>query len=183
VDELDSRSFWLLSPEAIKADERRIRESFTGIDELDQKLMLLHDSLSHAIFDVWFLPWLIRERALSIWLEASLANRSSRIESVLREKSGSIKSIVDAVSGKDERARNYALKRYGVDIFVDREPFDIVLRTDVFDSSETFVRVVQGLVGLALFGQVLELTPEESRQGATALLRCPEHLLLGLFGS
>lgn len=150
------RDYWVASPEALDADSRRLK-SETAERDFDRYLVERHETTSAAVFDAWFLAWQARRDSIRIWLEADLDNRVARAH---RESELSLpfSTYRDAIRAKDSRSRSYLRSAYGYDLFTDRNPFTIIVRTDRADRSNT-LSVLRALVSHALG---LSVTPSES---------------------
>jgi cytidylate kinase len=132
-----------------------------------------------VIFDVWFLPWLIDEDVFRIWLDAPLDVRVRRVERQLDEPS--IRDDVwQAVSAKDQRARDYGLLHYGIDIYRDRDPFDVVFDTACAASPGMATKLLSRLCGVAFLDEVPTLQRDEAVFAKTCLIRCPGDAMVRL---
>ena len=111
----------------------------SGESEFDAELLRLTTSLENAVFDVWFLPWLVPDRTVATaLLRASLMTRTQRVADMMGI-TGEDAAVV--VSEKDERARQYARKQYGIDIDHDHIIFDVVLDTDGLTTADVVDRL------------------------------------------
>jgi cytidylate kinase len=96
---------------------------------MDAHLRNLVLTKSKQIFDVWFLPWLVPEHSLKVWLECPLEVRARRIHQSLELGGGETKNVYKKALEKDMRAQQFARKTYAIDIFTDRTPFDVIIST------------------------------------------------------
>jgi cytidylate kinase len=124
----DDRLTLATSDASIDAEHARLR-AVAGEAEFDAELLRLARSRRDTIFDTWFLPWLMPPNlAPRVLLRAALGVRISR---VARQRPGAARAEVAGLIGaKDERARQYAARQYGIDITADTSPFDAVVTTD-----------------------------------------------------
>ena len=127
-----------LSEGNLRLEEARMRQT-SGESEFDAELLRLATSLENAVFDVWFLPWFTPNRAVvSVLLRASLMTRAHRVSEMMKI---SREDAAVIVSEKDERARQYARRQYGVDIDHDHIIFDAVLDTDSLTTADVVNRL------------------------------------------
>lgn len=95
---------------------------------VDTEMMQIEQSEKDVIFDSLAMPWLHRSEALCIWLESSLESRVMKaIVSHRSNPKGSADEISSLIHKKDESAGSKLKDRYGIDLFRDRSPFDVIL--------------------------------------------------------
>lgn len=177
----NSRSFWLFSECALDVDRERLTTSGADSDDaLDKQLLLLHETRRNVIFDVWFLPWLSTSNSFCIWLDASAETRAERVRKALGDGAQSLNVVRDSIAAKDDRSQLYGQRRYGIDIYVDRGPFDLIVETELFGSLEVCARVLTGVVASVLFGGNVNLSRSDSVQARMAFKRCPHELAASL---
>jgi cytidylate kinase len=122
-----------ISQANVDLEHARLR-SDAGESSFDAELLDLAASLDNAVFDAWFLPWLVVDHAVATaLLRASPATRAQRIADMMDIPARDAAAIISA---KDDRARQYARKQYGVDIVHDHAVFDMVLDTDDLTTTE-----------------------------------------------
>jgi cytidylate kinase len=138
---IETRKYWLLSAEAAELDRDRLDDSRIDIAS-DKYLQNLVITRSNQIFDVWFLPWLVSENSLKIWLECSLEIRAQRIYKSLGLSTINAEHVYQKILEKDTRAQQFAYKTYGIDIFKDRSPFDVIIST----GSEFSIDLIRSLL-------------------------------------
>jgi cytidylate kinase len=178
---LPERAYWLFSAEAAAADAARLAVDSPG-DDVDQLLLAECRERHRAIFDVWFLPWLAHDNVFRIWLDAPIEVRAQRIHRQLAQEGtpGSPNNVIDAVLSKDLRARNYALLHYGIDIFVDRGPFQVICDTGTEIPTSIMVTILSKLCRATYENDVRPLPPATALVAKKFLTRCPEDLMSSL---
>lgn len=154
--------FWLSTP-GIELSRRIIE---LGIDEL---LREAEDTGDQTVFDCRSLPWLAKSEMLSLWLESSI---ESRVWKALVSHGSSSKvsedQVLEEINLKDERDRENLWNTYGFDLFVDREPMDVVLDISDLISAPTIEAswrsiqvtqdIISAIVGLYLTRDVFYRT-------------------------
>lgn len=178
---LPDRAYWLFSAEATAVDVERTAPGARD-DDVDRLLLAECHERHQAIFDVWFLPWLARDRALKIWLDAPVEVRAQRVQRQLEEEGtpGKHDDVFGAVQLKDLRARDYGLLHYGIDIFLDRGPFDVICDTGCDISPDMMTTVLSSVCRWAFGNDVLPLPPAVAPAAKMCLVRCPDDLMAAL---
>lgn len=137
-----SRLGHALSEPNLRLESERLRSDL-GEQDFDAELLRLATSTDNAVFDVWFLPWLARDHpVLTVLLCASLQVRARRVAHMMDLD---VTQATVIVSEKDERARQYARKQYGINIDQDSGGFSLVLNTDELSTVEVASRL-SGLI-------------------------------------
>ncbi|WP_127500686.1 hypothetical protein [Actinoplanes solisilvae] len=174
-DSADRRRFWLFDEAARRADLERMNPDTP--DSTDLALLELHERSLSTVFDVWFLPWLVEPGSLRVWLESPADVRARRVAGS-DDRLRSAPDVAAAVAGKDDRSRAYGLKHYEVDVFTDREPFEVIIINDGSTSLDVLGRLMTSLASAALFDDAgdLALTGPDRTTAAAALRRCPAEL-------
>lgn len=173
----ESRKYWLFSTEAAELDRLRLSDSRVDL-AMDSHLRDLVLTKSKQIFDVWFLPWLVPENSLKVWLECPLEVRARRIHKSLDLGEIDNSDVYQKTLEKDRRAQQFACKTYGIDIFTDRSPFDVIISTE----NEADVDLTRNALRI-----IAENYFENGRKGlnpcsvlrdefASIILRCPTNL-------
>jgi cytidylate kinase len=145
-----SRLGHALSEPNLHLELERLRSN-SGEQDFDAELLRIATSTDNAVFDVWFLPWLVCDHpVLTVLLRASLQVRVRRVAHMMGFDATQAAGII---SEKDERARRYARKQYGINIDQDNARFSLVLDTDEL----TTVEVASRLSGLIQGGTGAEL--------------------------
>ena len=173
----ESRKYWLFSTEATELDSLRLTDSRIDL-AMDKHLRDLVLTKSRQIFDVWFLPWLIQENSLKVWLECPLEIRARRIHKSLDLGGVETEIVRDKTFEKDTRAQQFAFKTYGIDIFTDRSPFGVLISTaneaDVNLAHKALRRIAENYFDTGRKDRGLNsITSDEF---ATTILRCPPSL-------
>jgi cytidylate kinase len=133
-----SRLSQALSQANVRLEHARLR-SAVGESNFDAELLRLATSLDNAVFDVWFLPWLVVDHAVATaLLRASPSTRAQRVADMMDIPAADAAAII---SEKDDRARQYARKQYDIDIDYDHTVFDVVLDTDDLTSTDVVSRL------------------------------------------
>ena len=133
---------YAISETNLRLEEARLL-SASGESDVEAELLRLAISLDNAVFDVWFLPWLIAGQPVATaLLRASPMTRAHRVANMMGISAADAAAII---SEKDERARQYARRQYGIDIGHDHATFDAVLDTDNLTTAD----VVSQLSALA----------------------------------
>ena len=133
-----------LSEPNLHLESERLRSN-SGEQDFDAELLRIATSTDNAVFDVWFLPWLARDQpVLTVLLRASLQVRARRVAHMM---GFDVIQAVGIISEKDERARQYARKQYGIDIDQDNARFSLVLDTDELTTVEVASRLSELIQG------------------------------------
>jgi cytidylate kinase len=141
ADAEGSRLDQALSASNLNLEEKRLRTD-AGEQGFDAELLRLSTAVTDAVFDVWFLPWLVGDDhpAITALLRAAPQTRAER---VARMTGRSVAQAAGVLSDKDERSRRYALKQYNIDIDRDHSRFNVVLDTDALTIDEVVDRLCQ----------------------------------------
>ena len=95
----------------------------------DTALSRVAMSTPDAVFDVWFIPWIMPSGGPpAIFLEAKFETRLDRICG--RMNHADKEYVAQLLEAKDTHARTVAQQCYGIDIFTDRTPFEEIIATD-----------------------------------------------------
>jgi len=89
----------------------------------------------NVVLDSWTMPWLLKEEAFKVWLEASVDERAKRLA---RRDRISFKEALHALEEKDRETKRIYKKLYGFDLGEDFSPFDLVFDTNKLESDEVF---------------------------------------------
>jgi len=89
----------------------------------------------NVVLDSWTMPWLLKESAFKVWLEASVNERARRL---VRRDRISVAGALRALEEKDEKTKRIYKKLYGFDLGEDFSPFDLILDTNELGSDEVF---------------------------------------------
>ena len=135
-------SFWRISNTAKILDKKRLNNPESDL-AADEKLRQLCISNDNIVFDVWPLPWMECGDSKKIWLESPLDIRANRIFKTLSTDRQNYDEIRQKILQKDERARQFFLKFYNFDIFVDRKPFDLIINTSYFDINKHYTNTIE----------------------------------------
>ena len=131
INKINTRSdknYWLYSEEAINEDFKRLHQSSVVDERTNSLLTELVKKNQNQVFDVWFLPWHDNQsKSLKIWLDCPLNVRVQRIARELKTQKENINVLLNNINEKDVRSQLYGIKEFGVDIFKDRKPFQVIL--------------------------------------------------------
>lgn len=106
----------------------------------DTALSRMAMSTSDAVFDVWFIPWIMPSGGPpAIFLEARFETRLDRVCG--RMKHADKEYVAQLLEAKDAHARTVAEQCYGIDIFTDRTPFEEIVATDCLSIGEVTRRI------------------------------------------
>lgn len=89
----------------------------------------------NVVLDSWTMPWLLKDSAFKVWLEASVDERARRLA---RRDHISFEMALKALKEKDEKTRGIYKELYGFDLGKDFSPFDLILDTSLLESGEVF---------------------------------------------
>jgi cytidylate kinase len=173
----EARKYWLFSAEAAEMDRLRLNDSRVDL-LMDAHLRDLVITKSKQIFDVWFLPWLVAENSLKVWLDCPLGVRARRIQEALGLGPVESDLVYHKTSEKDERAQQFAQRTYGVDIFTDRSPFDVIISTET-ETGVGLIHNVLRIIAENYFGvkKGERRLNSSSREGFDSVIqRCPPDL-------
>lgn len=166
----DSRRFWLFSEQAHEMQFRTPDSG--GLDKVDRLLLQLEAERQGQVFDTWFMPWLCHTRPLRFWLEVPHEERVRRLAGASDLNQSSLRSLDNAVRAKDERARRHGMELYGIDLFTDREPFDVIVGYQESTRPEVVTAIVRAIVGASL-GMTPNFLNCVAPNELEALRRCP----------
>lgn len=106
--------------------------------QVDAEIQRMEGKCRRTVFDCLSLPWLCRQKSLIIWLESSLSSRVIKaIVSHRGENNLTPAEVKEKISLKDWTARTEILKQYGIDIFKDRTPFNLIIDVSGFIAETT----------------------------------------------
>ena len=106
----------------------------------DTALSRVAMSTSDAVFDVWFIPWIMPSGGPpAIFLEAKFETRLDRVCG--RINHADKEYVAQLLEAKDTQARTVAQQCYGIDIFTDRTPFEEIVATDCLSIDEVTRRI------------------------------------------
>lgn len=114
--------------------------------KVDQELCHLEASHNQMVFDCLSLPWLHSRQGLVIWLESSLPSRV--MKAVVSHKGQCalpLPEVKERIKKKDRFARHQILEQYGVDIFKDRTPFNLIVDVSSFIKAPTEAAADRGI--------------------------------------
>ena len=89
----------------------------------------------NVVLDSWTMPWLLKEEAFKVWLEASADERARRLA---RRNRISVKEALRALEEKDGKTKEIYKRLYGFDLGENFSPFDLVFDTNELESGEVF---------------------------------------------
>jgi cytidylate kinase len=144
-----NHKFWRESPTAETFDKVRLARNDIQDMAVDTELIEIAHELDRCVFDAWVMPWLIQEESLCVFLKSRLETRAKRL---FREcPNEEFKKVLRKVDEKDIRSRDFFLKAYGVDIFSDVSPFDVIIECDERDdeASQCIAEISSQLTAIA----------------------------------
>jgi len=89
----------------------------------------------NVVLDSWTMPWLLKENAFKVWLEASPDERARRLA---RRNRIRVEEALRALEEKDGKTKGIYKRLYGFDLGEDFSPFDLVFDTNELESGEVF---------------------------------------------
>lgn len=120
---------------------------------IDNRLLAYEEDGISTVFDCFFLPWLHRSPALSIWLESSLESRLLKAEiSHGGESRFNGDSLRRALIRKDDDAARMLNSLVQANLYSDRQPFDHILDIGPFitaasiEASRLSIDAADGLI-------------------------------------
>lgn len=109
-----------------------------GWNQVDEEIRRVEGESHQTVFDCLSLPWVHRQKSLVIWLESSLSSRVMKaIVSHQGQNNLTPVEVKKKISLKDRMARQEILAHYGVDIFRDRSPFNLIIDVSGFITAPT----------------------------------------------
>jgi cytidylate kinase len=106
--------------------------------DVDDEFRRIESTRDNMVFDCLSLPWLHIRECMTIWLESSLESRTMKaVVSYRGESNLTFAAVKEGIQSKDELARRQMLERYGVNLFEDRSPFDLVVDISAFITAPT----------------------------------------------
>ena len=111
--------------------DAKVRKALTSIEtakELTRQLTELAASKRHVVFDSWGLAWAFDGPLVKIWIESDRLSRSWKC--YVSQGAAPTLSVVECKQLMDEKdlaTRKTFSQEYGIDIFADRDVFDIVV--------------------------------------------------------
>jgi cytidylate kinase len=110
----------------------------TSWTQVDDEFCRLEAQSDTTLFDCLSLPWLHSQNCMVIWLESSLPARLMKaIVSHKGETDLTVHQVEKRIKRKDRLARNKIMEAYGVHIFRDRSPFDLIIDNSSFITAPT----------------------------------------------
>lgn len=107
----------------------------------------------HVVADSWALPWLhlgADVPVVRLWLESTLATRVAKcVVFHLEHAPLTVSEAEELVCRKDERTRARFQAAHGFDLFLDREPFDVILDNSCYISRPTPQAAFDGITAFA----------------------------------
>lgn len=147
-----------------------LRDRDRSIDRrLDQATIDELVSREHVVGDSWALPWLAVPSKVSVvrvWLESSFETRVLKfVAAHLDDLPISESDAQDLVADKDRRTQQRFLDAHGFDLFVDRDPFALIL-----DNSRYIDRPSRPAArrGIAAFAPIFEAAVRTAGGSPTA---------------
>jgi cytidylate kinase len=127
--------FWRDSDRGESIDQARLLHRNPGDKAVDEELITMAMNSEACVFDAWVMPWLFRDRSLCIFLRSSLHTRARRLFRYSQHMP--FNEVLRKMEQKDNLARQFFLTAYGVDIFSDMSPFDVIVDCDEQDDKVT----------------------------------------------
>jgi len=101
---------------------------------VDEKMLELAKE-GNVVLDSWTMPWLLKEKSLKIWLDASENVRAQRIA----ERDGiSIEEALKRMKERESKTREIYKRLYGFKLGEDFEPFQVILDVNNLNKEEVF---------------------------------------------
>ena len=115
-------------------------------NQVDEEIRRFEGQSRQTVFDCLSLPWLHRQKSFVIWLESSLSSRVTKaIVSHQGQNNLTPAEVREQISLKDRAARREILAHYGVDIFRERAPFDLIIDVSSFITVPTEASIRFGI--------------------------------------
>lgn len=114
--------------------------------KVDQELCRLEASHDQRVFDCLSLPWLHSRPGLVIWLESSLPSRV--MKATVSHKGQcplTLPEVKERIKKKDRFARQQIREQYGVDLFKDRTPFNLIVDVSSLITAPTEAAARRGI--------------------------------------
>jgi cytidylate kinase len=126
LDAVQPLDFWV-SPKGIE-----LSKTFSWKD-VDTEFQKIERASTNTVFDCQTLPWLQTRKGMSLWIDSSLESRVFKARvSYAGQSTLSDTEIRNKIIKKDELAQKHIFSNYGVDLFQDRKPFDLIIDISSF---------------------------------------------------
>jgi cytidylate kinase len=96
------------------------------IDKEFDRMQIKEARKADSVLSTWLAPWLVKDAALRVWLEASPDARAERISK--RDNTSKVKALKH-VHARDMHNRGRYMALYGVDV-LDHSNFDLIVNTE-----------------------------------------------------
>lgn len=134
-DLAEDSHFWRNSASGESYDHARLSRIDPRDKAVDDELIALAKSSDGCVFDAWVMPWLFQEESLCVYLRSTLHTRAMRLFRC--SPLASFDEVLRRVDQKDSLAHKFFLDAYGVDVFSDMSPFDVIVDCDEQDDEAT----------------------------------------------
>lgn len=105
---------------------------------IDDECRRIEASSSDTVFDTWSMPWLCSRKCMAIWLESSLRSRVMKAHISHKGQSKLTDNEVEEnLKAKDDFAREKIFENYGIDLFQNRTPFNLIVDISDFIAAPT----------------------------------------------
>jgi cytidylate kinase len=118
-----SAGVWFEHSEQIRA----ARSGDWADEELDRRLEELARTREGTVFDSWALAWVSPSPMVRVWIESDLPSRVRKCFVSQHQTSLTIDECARLVRDKDQEARAGFQRRFGFDLFTDRDRYDALL--------------------------------------------------------
>jgi len=96
------------------------------IDKEFDKMVIKEAKKADSVLSTWLAPWLVKDAALRVWLEAS---PNTRVERISKRDEMSKAKALKHVHDRDMHNRGRYMALYGIDVF-DHSGFDLIINTE-----------------------------------------------------
>jgi cytidylate kinase len=104
-----------------------------GALDIDETLVESEQTMHETIFDCRSLPWLSRNKILSIWLKSSIESRVNKaLVSYENSSTKSREEVYSLLQAKDDQDRKTFKDKFNFDLFKDYQVMDVVLDISPF---------------------------------------------------
>jgi len=123
--------FWV-TPEGLQ-----LSKSMSWRD-IDDECRRIEVSCNDTVFDTWSMPWLSSQKCMGIWLESSMKSRVMKAH-VSHKGQSKLNNyeVEENLKAKDDFAREKILENYDIDLFQNRDPFNLIVDISDFITAPT----------------------------------------------
>lgn len=136
---------WWETEEGMKFLQKRANDH--RFDKRVDEELMAWAKRGNVVFDSWTMPWLLKENAFKVWLEASPNERAKRLA---RRDHITIEEALSVLKEKDANTKSIYKSLYGFNLGEDLSPFDLILDTNNLESDDVFQTLCMAIDSVVL---------------------------------